>query len=80
MNRRSAVVVNPTAAPKIRCCGMGACTAVAWWSFEYVDPAIDSLQIEARCSVNNPAGAIYQVEARAPQQMLLRGRIVLVLA
>lgn len=44
----------------------------------YVAPDVETLQIEARCAVNNAGGAIYRIEARAQQQMLLRGRIVLV--
>ena len=45
---------------------------------DYVDMAAASLVIEARCVVNNDSGSIYLIEARAQQQLLLRGRVVLV--
>jgi predicted hotdog family 3-hydroxylacyl-ACP dehydratase len=45
---------------------------------DYVDVAASTLAIEARCVVNNSSGSIYLIEARAQQQLLLRGRVVLV--
>lgn len=45
---------------------------------DYVDMAAAILTIEARCVVNNSSGSIYLIEARAQQQLLLRGRVVLV--
>ncbi len=47
---------------------------------DYVDAATQSLTIAARCVVNNSGGSIYLIEASAPQQLLLNGRIVLVMA
>lgn len=49
-------------------------------SADTVDAGAQSLAISARCVVNNSGGSIYLIEASTPQQLLLSGRIVLVLA
>lgn len=49
-------------------------------SADYVDTATQSLAITARCVVNNSGGSIYLIEAGTAQQLLLSGRIVLVMA
>lgn len=45
-----------------------------------VDPAAELLTIAARCVLNNSDGSIYLVTASSSRQLLLRGRIVLVMA
>lgn len=49
-------------------------------SSDHVDSAAEPLAIAARCVVSNSGGSIYLVEASSSQQLLLRGRIVLVMA
>lgn len=43
-----------------------------------VEPAVEQLQLDARCEVTNPGGAIYYIRALGDGLLLLEGRIVLV--
>ncbi len=45
---------------------------------DYVDLSAPTLTIEARCVVSNSSGSIYLIGASMQQQVLLRGRLVLV--
>ena len=44
-----------------------------------VDPAIETLQIQAQCLLNSNDGAIYRIQCKADEQLLLAARVVLVL-